>query len=93
MAESKHHFVVVLVIVPPYNHTRADGPYDPCSICLKLMSNTELTNLVGDLKSQLREAKFELELANIRAADWKKAWYDQRGATGKAWWEGFRFDK
>ena len=27
---------------PSFNHTRADGPFDPCSVCLKLMSRKSL---------------------------------------------------
>ena len=49
---------------PVFNHTRADGPFDPCPICLLLMSKKQLRTLVGDLRGcveDLRKEKMERE--------------------------------
>lgn len=35
--------------VPTFNHTRADGPLDPCPLCLPLMSREQLVALVRDM--------------------------------------------
>lgn len=38
---------------PTYNHSRGDGPFDPCPECLKLMRKKALRELVRDLMAQL----------------------------------------
>ena len=45
---------------PSFNHTRSDGPYDPCGICLQMMTRDRLIALasylqgvVGDLRRRL----------------------------------------
>lgn len=43
------------VRVPAYNHTRSDGPFNPCPICLPLMSREDLIALVSDLQMQIRD--------------------------------------
>lgn len=37
--------------IPTFNHTRADGPFDPCPICLEQMSRADLIALVKDLRA------------------------------------------
>lgn len=44
---------------PAFNHTRADGPFDPCPECLELMNKAELIALAKD-----RSGHYEL----LRAA-------------------------
>ena len=36
--------------MPSYNHTRADGPFDPCPQCLREMHKEDLWALIGDLR-------------------------------------------
>lgn len=42
---------------PTFNHTRADGPYDPCPECLRKMPRAHLISLVEDLQETLRELR------------------------------------
>jgi hypothetical protein len=33
---------------PTFNHSRSDGPFDPCPICLELMDRKSLLQLIKD---------------------------------------------
>ena len=35
---------------PTFNHSRSDGPFDPCPECLARMTRSELCELVRDLR-------------------------------------------
>jgi hypothetical protein len=45
---------------PSYNHTRSDGPFDPCPICLQLMSRAELIEYASDLDMRVKDLADEL---------------------------------
>lgn len=40
---------------PTFNHTRGDGVYDPCPICLAKMPREDLLALITDLRSEVWE--------------------------------------
>lgn len=40
---------------PTFNHTRGDGLYDPCPICLERMTRKQLVALVKDLRAYATE--------------------------------------
>lgn len=40
---------------PTFNHTRGDGVYDPCPICLAKMPREDLLALIKDLRSEVWE--------------------------------------
>jgi hypothetical protein len=44
---------------PSFNHTRADGPFDPCPECLALMDAVQLRDLVHDLRRGVEGLKDE----------------------------------
>lgn len=44
---------------PPFNHTRGDGPYDPCQACLPLMSREQLVALVLDMRASASQEPAE----------------------------------
>lgn len=48
---------------PYFNHTRADGPFEPCPLCLEKMSREQLLALAKD-----KPAKSELKNLLNRAA-------------------------
>ena len=48
-----------------FNHTREDGPFDPCPICLPLMSKDELIAYIESKKDELQ--KYETPLEASRA--------------------------
>lgn len=41
---------------PTFNHTRGDGPFDPCPECLELMSDEQLWDLADDRRERERAA-------------------------------------
>jgi hypothetical protein len=51
---------------PPYNHTRGDGPFDPCRECFYLMSKDELMALADDLRACVADLQEE---AGVRDHD------------------------
>lgn len=40
---------------PSFNHTRADGPFDPCPECLERMSRDSLLALAKDLQGRIED--------------------------------------
>lgn len=43
--------------MPTFNHSRADGPYDPCPKCLRKMTREQLIALVSDLQETIRDLR------------------------------------
>jgi hypothetical protein len=41
---------------PSFNHTRDDGPFDPCPTCAALMTREELLTVVNDRRQNREEA-------------------------------------
>lgn len=41
---------------PTFNHTRGDGPFNPCPQCLQLMSHSQLIALVEDMRESISDA-------------------------------------
>ena len=48
---------------PTYNHTRVDGPHDPCPKCLERMPRVGLIDLIKDLRESYDDAQHRLEAA------------------------------
>ena len=42
---------------PSYNHTRADGPFDPCPQCLDLMPRAALIACIKDMQACLADLR------------------------------------
>ena len=42
---------------PTFNHSREDGPFAPCDICIKQMSREQLIAYIRDLRSGGRDLK------------------------------------
>jgi len=40
---------------PTFNHTRGDGPENPCPECLKAMTRSQLIEYIQDLEQQLKD--------------------------------------
>jgi hypothetical protein len=53
---------------PSFNHTRADGPADPCPECLSLMRPPEVAAFVTDLRDQLADERTERKAAEEKFA-------------------------
>ena len=71
---------------PTFNHTRADGPFDPCPSCLVMMDGASLIALVKDLRECGPRARIEAETAG-RIAAWldkldRAAWNRGEQAVG-----------
>lgn len=46
---------------PSFNHTRADGAFDPCPLCLDQMQAPELRKLVKSLQGEIADLRKERE--------------------------------
>ena len=46
---------------PTYNHSRGDGPFNPCQECFLLMSRAELLEYASDLEQQVKDLIAERE--------------------------------
>lgn len=42
--------------MPAFNHTRADGPFDPCPLCLEVLSRDALLALAKDQRYRIDHA-------------------------------------
>ncbi len=42
---------------PSFNHTRADGPFEPCTECLQRMTREQLIALVLDMRAVRNDAR------------------------------------
>ncbi len=52
---------------PAYNHTRADGPYDPCPECKALMTSAELAELERSQKADFEDSQRRAHEADVSA--------------------------
>lgn len=76
--------LTVEIAGPSYNHTRADGPFDPCPKCLSEMSSQALRELVEDLAERNENLKTDLEKQREGFEDWGE---ELRGITKALGWE------
>ena len=53
---------------PPYNHTRDDGPFAPCHLCLQLMSRESLIELASD--QEVTNGDLTAEVKALRPVAW-----------------------